>query len=79
MDVPTPGIDNPVGSLLGNYTYLYIDVYTRASSRERLEVYIDPSASKSIIGQPLLSKLKYIVERRKGKVTGVSNKTMLLN
>jgi hypothetical protein len=50
MDVPILGIDDPVNSLLGNYTYLYIDTCTRVSSRERLEVYIDPGTSKSIIG-----------------------------
>ena len=60
------------------FTYLYITARTLPDI-EDIEVYLDPSASKSIIDVIFLQALEHKVENRIGKVKGINGKAIKLS
>ena len=61
-------------------TFTYLRVIARTSPDiEDIEVYLDSSASKSIIDITFLQALEYKVENYIGKVKGVNSKAIRLS
>ena len=60
------------------FTYLRIIAYT-SPDVEDIEVYLNPSASKSIIDIIFLQALEYKVENYIGKVKGINGKAIKLS
>ena len=61
------------------FTYLYIAAYTSLEAMEDIEVYFNPSVSKSIIDVIFLQALEYKVENHVGKVKGINSKAIRLS
>ena len=61
-------------------TFIYLCVTARTSpDTEDIEVYLNPSVSKSIIDAIFLQALEYKVENHTGKVKGINSKAIRLS
>jgi uncharacterized CHY-type Zn-finger protein len=77
-EAPTEAIEKADDSLLSSFTYLRIKA--RASpDGEDVEICVDPGTGRSIIDRKFLMTLKHSIEKRKGRVRGISKRSTKLS
>ena len=61
------------------FTYLHVTARISPEAIEDIEVYLNPSASKSIINTIFLQALEHKVENHISKVKGINSKAIRLS
>jgi hypothetical protein len=77
-EAPTEAIEKADDSLLSSFTYLRIKARANPDG-EDVEICVDPGTGRSIIDRKFLMTLKHSIEKRKGRVRGISKRSTKLS